>query len=383
MTIGNVGNFPNSPLSLGPDTYKKIWTGTDGKYESHDGFNRLKWNNYSADIIGSSVKYPYFKIKKEFIPDPTSPGGTVIEEVPVSWNNGILAFDEPQFYTPAYRPLSECLSKLLERVKGHDFNLGVELGQLHQTVGLLSGTLRSLGRAALALRRGDFATAARCLGASPRPTRLKASDISGRWLELQYGWLPLLSTCYSAAEAYAALTEGPRRSLFKVAKSRDTVFNITTAPNTYSLKFEGEVRVSVWYEMYEEMSITRQLGLQDPASILWELTPWSFVVDWFIPFGEYLNLLNQIPKLKGRWLVTSTLKCNWQTVAAKYLATNFGGPNWRGTILESPNFRWMYNKVQRVYQENPPGIPFPKFVMGLNSSRRFWNAVSLAHQRFK
>lgn len=31
------------------------------------------------------------------------------------------------------------------------------------------------------------------------------------------------------------------------------------------------------------------LGLTNPAAIAWELVPFSFVVDWFIPIGNFLN----------------------------------------------------------------------------------------------
>jgi hypothetical protein len=378
VTAGSHGEWPLNPLTVGPNTLIRIWNGGDGKTETHDGFLRTKWNGFTCDVVGSAVSYPYFKIL--WLWKPT--GETWTEDKAVTWNNGTFNWDEPQFYKPPYRPLSECLDELLSKVKGHDFNLGVELGQAHQTIGLLSENLRKLGRAALALKRGDFSTAARCLGASPKGTRLKPSDISGRWLELQYGWLPLISSSYEAAQAFAAIYDGPRKVLFRVAKRRKATWNLSTAPNTYSLKADGYVRTAIQYEMYEEMSFTRQLGLQDPLSIAWELTPWSFVVDWFIPFGTYLSNLNQIPKLKGRWMITDSLKVNPQSVSCEWLAT-LGGGNQSGTIIQKPAFRWWMSKVRRTVTESPPGVPFPQFRFGLNSSRRFFNALSLAHQRFK
>jgi hypothetical protein len=278
--------------------------------------------------------------------------------------------------------VSECMDALLGRVKGHDFNLGVELGQAHQTVGMLADNLRKLGRAALALKRGDFATAARCLGASPRPSKLKAKDISGRWLELQYGWLPLIDSSYEAAQAFAEIYNGPRKFLFRESRSRKAQWDLSLAPTTCSLFAQGKVRTSIIYEMYEEMTFTRQLGLQDPASILWELTPWSFVVDWFVPFGTYLSNLNQIPKLKGRWMITDSLKAERQNVEVIWRLP-LGGGNQKTTIERLPSFQWWMTKTRRIVQENPPGVPFPQFKFGLNSSKRFWNAVSLAHQRFK
>lgn len=91
--------------------------------------------------------------------------------------------------------------------------------------------------------------------------------------------------------------------------------------------------------------------------------------------------MNQIPKLKGRWLVTKSLKVNASTVKGVYLVTNFGGPNWRGTVLQNPEFRYWMSKTDRAYLENPPEVPSPKFRRGLTLSR-FKNALALAHQRF-
>ena len=32
-----------------------------------------------------------------------------------------------------------------------------------------------------------------------------------------------------------------------------------------------------------------QLGLVNPASVAWELIPFSFLVDWFLPVGKFLE----------------------------------------------------------------------------------------------
>jgi hypothetical protein len=372
-----MGSFGPNPLAAGDALYKG-WNGTDGKTEVVNGFRRTKWNNYSSDVVGVNTSYPYFQVQRYFNGAPQP-----LEEVPINWNNGLFAFDSDQYYTPAYRPVSECLEDLLTRIKGHDFNLGVELGQAKQTVSLLADNLGKLGRAALALKRGDFATAARCLGASSRKTRLVASDITGRWLELQYGWLPLISTCYEAATAFGELTAGPRKVLFRSARSRKATWNLSTAPGTYTFNVEGKVRVAIQYEMTEELGFARQLGLEDPLSVAWELTPWSFVVDWFVPFGTYLSLLNQIPKLKGRFLITDSLSVKHQGVVSKYHPPSWGGPAWTGKTVQPPKWRYWMSKTRRSYSEGPLNVPHPKFRMGLNSSRRFWNAVALAHQRFK
>jgi hypothetical protein len=380
VTTGTKGTSPASPLTIQDFSFKS-WSGANGKYQVYAGENRVKWNNYSLTSYSGSVKHPTFTLTRTHKFLPLSPGDPGIRVIPVGWRYGGVAWND---YPISNNLKNKAFDKLLEKVKGHQFNLGVETGQARQTVGLLSENLRKLGKAALALRRGDFATAARQLGASPRGTRLKPSDISGRWLELQYGWLPLISSSYEAATAFAEISNGPRHTLFRVRRREGKSFELSTSPTDFSMIVPGYGRRQIQYEMYEEMSVQRQLGLYDPLSIAWELTPWSFVVDWFVPFGTYLSNLNQIPKLKGRWLVTDTLKAEITRSTAQWLDTAYWGANWNPpTVLVRPILDWGTTMVTRTFSASPPPVPLPNFQFGVNTPKRFWNAVSLAHQRFK
>jgi hypothetical protein len=245
----------------------------------------------------------------------------------------------------------------------------------------LVGNLSKLGRAALALRRGDFSNAARQLGTRPRGTRLKAKDVSGRWLELQYGWIPLLTSSFEAAKAFEEVSNGPRKSVFTASGTRSVSYEASQGPLTFTIPLKGRAGRRLQYEMSEEMSVQRQMGLLDPLSIAWELTPWSFVIDWFLPIGIYLSNLNQIPTLKGRFLVTDFYKFERQAPACRWLG--LPSPGWTQTVGDVPHFIVLSTQRIRTASFGPPPVPKPQFkIGGLNSSRRFWNAVSLAHQRF-
>jgi len=356
----------------------KSWSGNDGKYEDYAGLPRLKWNDYSMRA-DSALVTQHMYVLTLFV--KTQPWVTVdYSQAPTVDFQPILNGPDSLRVTDDLK--QKALKKLLLKIKSHDFNLGVELGQLNQTVNLLSGNLGKLGRAALALRRGDFSTASRQLGARPRGTRLKPSDVSGRWLELQYGWIPLLQSSFEASKAFEAVSNGPRKSVFTASGTRGVDYEASTSVN-HSCLLKGRVGRRIQYEMYEEMSVPRQLGLYDPLSIAWELTPWSFVVDWFLPIGDYLSNLNQIPHLLGRWLVTDYIKFERQEPDFKWLQMEPWGPSWGLTLGPKPSATFLGSMRVRTYSSSPPSVPFPKFTAGgLNSSRRFWNAVSLAHQRF-
>ena len=37
-----------------------------------------------------------------------------------------------------------------------------------------------------------------------------------------------------------------------------------------------------------------ETGFSNPLSVAWEIVPWSFVIDWMIPVGDYLNGLDAL-----------------------------------------------------------------------------------------
>jgi hypothetical protein len=358
----------------------KNWNGTNGKIELFGGFPRIKWNSFTAFVVSSKTGYNKFDIWSIYPTPPYGPNAPVMEQDVFSWNP-YPSLSEMGGVTSNQQ--NKAFQKLLTKIKGHEFNLGVEAGQMNQTVRLLSENLVKLGRSALALRRGDFSTAARQLGARPRSTNLKGKDISGRWLELQYGWLPLLSSSYESMLAFKAISDGPRTKLFRASSVETRDYELSQSPTLTTAQVKVKVGRRLQYEMYEELSVPRQLGLFDPLSVAWELTPWSFVIDWFFPFGNYLSNLNQIPRLQGRWLVTDFGKCEPSKFTARYIPKVWQGFRPIVAVTQSPSGEVRFTSMTRTFSASPPPVPLPKFsIYGISSTRRFWNAVSLAHQRF-
>lgn len=208
--------------------------------------------------------------------------------------------------------LKKSLSQaLLGRVKNQKVNLAQAFAERKQTADLIVGSLAALGKAYSRARRGDIVGAAKALGVSPpkgatikeafnRSNRKQSVQrhISSRWLELQYGWKPLLSDIFGAAEAYhAARNRKPERER---VKSKGAV-----SSDSYSLSKSGdwqifssstvttEVTMVAYFSIDNTASKTMsELGMTNPLTIAWELTPWSFVVDWFLPIGNYISSLD-------------------------------------------------------------------------------------------
>lgn len=368
MTSGvvQIGGDPN--LSTHPPGYrfKRTWSGGDGKTSTYAGVKRTKWNNYSCQINTSTIGSQKWK-GKFWENYPTDDPKQWVSVGPSNASSG-LGGPDASFSSNDQLKL---LNKLAEKVKGHDFNLAVNLAQGNQVVSMVVDTLTKFSKSVRALKHGDFATAARQLGARPRTSRLKTTDVSGRWLELQYGWLPLIGDSYEAAKAYAAITAGPRSKLYKasimaVAKEQ----KVNNGPLSYSYK--NKVRRQIIFDQYEKMSAKRQLGLEDPYSVIWEVIPYSFVVDWFCPIGSYLDAMNAIPALIGKFCTTTT------TTREGMFFKDRGLVQYSLSTIASRDAKQII--VDRVVSTaiNPP---LPSFTQGL-SGTRIWNAISLAHQAF-
>jgi hypothetical protein len=392
MTSGVIGSLSAvlNPTMTGIE-YARSWSGQNGRQTIFNGRLVQKWNDYSTEVASRNRNRNYFQLllqRNRVYPNPHNLFDRMIEILPASVTlNGfgqVVTFTNNDHLT--------LLNKLVKKVEGHDFNLAVNLAQSNQLVDMVGLNLRKFGRSLLALKRGNFALAARQLGIRKVPnTRLKVSDISGRWLELQYGWLPALSDTFEAAKAYESITKGPRKLTVSASRLIGSTFEGSQSPSNYSAKYDESYRRGIRYEMSESMSIPRSLGLADPLSVLWEVIPYSFVADWFLPIGAYLEALNSVPHLVGRFLTTSTRKQygfrNIMVTGYKPMdhpTVKFGVDWGLLQILQAPSSDVFRRTVMVRTYSTSLAVPLPNPTWGgIVGSKRLYNAVALFHQKLK
>lgn len=279
------------------------------------------------------------------------------------------------------------LGKLKEKIQGSDFNLGIFLAEGNETLHMIADTAHRIDKSIRALRHGNVAGAARTLleGTGRKPLRPYSSmkDLSNRsekafyshWLELQYGWLPLLSDVESGAQflAHKVLdlpvmrTSVSRRKEIPIA----WVYEYDSVPgekkSIASSGAKSHFRRLTVYHKAQAPSLAQQLGLLDPLSVAWEKLPWSFVVDWFIPIGQWLNANGFDPGV-GNTCVTLDKKQGFQA----FVDGTVGG--------EMP-----YIDTSVVRTVGPFQVPTPVF-KGLGraaSWKHCANAIALLGQVFR
>lgn len=341
------------PDSSGIKSFSKVWNG------ANDAIAKKRHNQYTCDIQVMEQKYGrrcnYGSTQRQSI---TFPGNFTPNEP--NWL---------RFYL---------LSKIAEQIKGHGLDVGNSIGEGRQTARMAFGALNSLARAARAVKRGDVAGAARALGAGNPKKRVTSGDISSTWLGLQYGWLPLLSDVHEAATNWESVTNGPRK--FSFVKRKRVEWDVPDILATGGSHFQGKN----WYGIRckvvitENLSQPRSLGLMDPLGVAWELAPWSFVVDWFIPISTYLDTLNVFSGLDAVVYWTTYRKGRWQHLDSYPLCDG-----WTGVLVQPQGFSEQIvidrSEVQSV------SVPPPKLVgfRDAMSPARIKNAIALAHQAFR
>jgi hypothetical protein len=204
--------------------------------------------------------------------------------------------------------------RLGQKASGVRVNLAQMMGERKQTAELLASTANRIYQSARALRRGDLSGFTRSLSLSGTEARSAKSAwkrvektppdkrIAGHWLEFVYGWRPLLSDVFDSAEFMAQ----------QAAKSADRVNGTITASARGFVKYSGsemnnlmghtntwggyeseyKVRYTAQYRLESQArQLLAQTGITNPMLLAWELLPYSFVVDWFVPVGTYLESL--------------------------------------------------------------------------------------------
>lgn len=281
---------PSGSIGKTSDAYQETWSYNRVDSPHSDllkpPFAYTRWNNYSFKRMSRMGWKGQFSLS----PQLTNPRPPISD-----WENGLRVTN----VVASYPSTISLLSKLVDKWKNSDVNVGVSLGESKESLGMVASSLNSLVQSARQLKRGNLGGAiAHFKNPIPRSSRRKAAkrlsqgDISGSWLALNLGWVPLVSDVYSALEyvrddgGYAKVTSSwvkgtvscsypnfppvQGKTLVAVCKSR-YVCCVRTPPTEYD-----------------------RLGLTNPAVVAWELVPWSFVVDYFLPIGDIINAMTAL-----------------------------------------------------------------------------------------
>lgn len=204
------------------------------------------------------------------------------------------------------RVYDRLIAKLIDKIQSQRVNLGEILHTRAQTARMVASTATRIAQSFLALKRGNFAGAARHLTGSERRSRGLKHAVGGipeQWLALQYGWLPALSDVYNSCETVRQAWKSDYNVFTVRASASDRASDIVSTARLQAhgplmesrvtnRRLRGNAIIAYGRDPSDIESNLSQLGITNPFSLAWELLPYSFVVDWFIPIGSFLERLD-------------------------------------------------------------------------------------------
>lgn len=269
---------------------------------------------------------------------------------------------------------TEVMNKVGDRKASH----GESIGEAKQTANHIARTASDLAKAYLMARKGNWKGVANALKVNPRkhPPNQSAGE---RWLEYQYGWKPMMADIYDNGNL---LLKGFREKKMIMSSVRRLTEHEDARSDSQRIDQEPwHVTAScvdfakVFYSIDDNfVSRINQVGLLNPLEIAWALTPYSFVVDWFLPVG------NMLQALTDRVGVTFIDGCygTWVESSVRQL------PNPYGSKYQSPmtsNSQWVTVDSLAYDRTKMTGFPWPSpYIKNPFSSTHILSAMALIGQ---
>jgi hypothetical protein len=398
------------------------WRDSSGNVTSQYDYT-VDYNSFSADSIGVNTPgWPTFKQENSynayrsitkhdsahwdgFTTTGWQGAGTWPMQTisSISDLSGYFYNDTHQAYLDAY---NKCLNNLITNVKNQKVNVGNLAAEFKQTCGTITDAASRIAGAIKKVKRGNLAGALGTLLGGPARGRGGVGTLGGGrkkpsvphvnppstgsvandWLSIQYGWRPILSDVYGACEELAnrvtsqpdivtATGNGKVEIAMPIAVLQNSPYPHVKYSGTVNYSCKGVIKYRARTEWAD---ILRTTGLINPLEVAWEVIPYSFVVDWFLPVGNFLNNLDYdlgIEFSRG-WITTKADVVYRGDVVHETIVSGGTTQNWSGGSKTTE-----VHGFSREILGSFPNVPRPEFKNPI-SLGHVENALALLRQAF-
>lgn len=200
--------------------------------------------------------------------------------------------DVPQFpsYGDVQRLYNHTYAAFMAVIRAEKAEMGSTFGEWRQASSMITQRANQLISGFRAAKRLDFAGVKRAWGRHAGINK-RAKAAGSNVLEYSFGWAPLIN---DIQQAVAVLSKGvPPPYVKKGGKvalygstgwlNLGSVYKKTNLRTTYMWELRAVIRVT-----NPNLSLAQSLGLVNLGTVLWEVTPWSFVVDYIFNVNDFI-----------------------------------------------------------------------------------------------
>lgn len=232
---------------------------------------------------------------------------------------------------------------LLNFISSQRVNLGSSVAEYRQSAGMFKQFAEALHTGYQAIR-----------GRAPRHLEITPCSVAAADLAYAFGVKPLAEDLFSSIEALRLKIDP---GIYLRYDNRSTRSVSTTKPDIYSSGKIIASDITIRHVKSDSLNVvvklksdTRDFNLGSPITWAWELIPYSFVVDWGIGVGQYLenlDILRSVESIKG----TRTRREQYTHYAKA------ARPNYAGTVIKGSWHKYSDKSHQRFLQTT---IPLPQ-----------------------
>jgi len=158
----------------------------------------------------------------------------------------------------------------------------------------LRGIPRGIRRRWKQLPDGTWRKRSRPLDKSGIDVRRHSSDLGSAWLEYHFGWQPLVQDIGDSLNTMSKANFDPKSRIQGQAHASGQGF--TRNYDDWQLRSWDKWQADATEKMSAKVSVknpnaflAQRFGVVNPATLAWNLIPFSFVVDWFANVSQVLD----------------------------------------------------------------------------------------------
>lgn len=189
---------------------------------------------------------------------------------------------------------AKAYDKFVDNVKANaQLGMGENLAQARQALGMVADRLSMLYNIATLNWHREVRRREKLRKKFGSGWRGHSKRAGAWWLEAHFGWEPLIKDIYTGLTmlsdvhwpSYPAHGRGSHMEKRDRSHPRDWRFaEVDIVDVKANVRISANVRVT-----NPNALLANQCGLINPVGIAWELVPFSFAIDWFLPVGSFLN----------------------------------------------------------------------------------------------